>query len=682
MGVALGPPPLWFCEHLQDPLGFSERRARTEEGAVQGAILNGEDLSKIVSTLILIVVAVGASAALWIGANLLFNQVRTSWTRFNALAGYAIGFLLLLLLQGNRLLKPHGPGSDSITQLGELLWTPVLGALIFSALAVILANNDDRTQRLWIASGSGLVLGGFIGIRLAEHARPELEILPLLLSTIIIGGISAGIALARGKNPATAALIGGALGWLIGGFGMPELGDGSALESAIAAAVPGLAIGARIGLSSNAGVVGRARIDAKSRGAIFLVPALFFVTVALIAPTLITMWLSLKDRDSVDFVWFENYGSVFTDINSFDVSSWANIFTSSLFALGVLIGLVGLVIGLVLRKRTGDGFSAGGPAFGPLMIALVMIVFGVLSVLRGTILNNLWWVFTVTVFSTGLGLAIAVLADRVKLESVAKSIIFMPMAISLVGASIIWRLVYVARDTSKSQTGLMNAVWVELGRWSTGSGIPTMLGTVLVWVLVALGVASIGRSLTSRAYDKIPLRALVAVVLLWIAYRFTFDGIGGFRTNTAGDTVSDTIFFVQDQPFNNVWLMVILIWIQTGFAMVIMSAAIKAVPTELIEAAKVDGATESQVFWRVTLPQIRTTIGVVVTTLIVLVMKVYDIVKVVTNGNFGSQVLANDMFEEAFLFSNTGVGAALAVILFVSVLPVMVLNIRRMQREA
>ena len=118
-------------------------------------------------------VAVGASAALWIGANLLFNQVRTSWTRFNALAGYAIGFLLLLLLQGNRLLKPHGPGSDSITGLGEVLWTPVLGALIFSALAVILANNDDRTQRLWIASGSGLVLGGFIGIRLAEHARPR-----------------------------------------------------------------------------------------------------------------------------------------------------------------------------------------------------------------------------------------------------------------------------------------------------------------------------------------------------------------------------------------------------------------------------------------------------------------------------------------------------------------------------
>jgi alpha-glucoside transport system permease protein len=94
--------------------------------------------------------------------------------------------------------------------------------------------------------------------------------------------------------------------------------------------------------------------------------------------------------------------------------------------------------------------------------------------------------------------------------------------------------------------------------------------------------------------------------------------------------------------------MVILIWIQTGFAMVILSAAIKAVPEEFIEAARVDGATQSQIFWRIVLPQIGTTIGVVVTTLIVVVMKVYDIVKVVTNGQFGTQVLANDMFNQAF----------------------------------
>jgi alpha-glucoside transport system permease protein len=127
--------------------------------------------------------------------------------------------------------------------------------------------------------------------------------------------------------------------------------------------------------------------------------------------------------------------------------------------------------------------------------------------------------------------------------------------------------------------------------------------------------------------------------------------------------------------------MVILIWIQTGFAMVILSAAIKAVPTEYIEAARVDGATPSQIFWRVTLPQISTTIGVVVTTLVVLVMKVFDIVKVVTNGNFGTQVLANDMYANAFQFQNYGRGAALAVLILLSVLPVMILNIRRMQED-
>ncbi|NQY55652.1 MAG: sugar ABC transporter permease, partial [Ilumatobacteraceae bacterium] len=101
----------------------------------------------------------------------------------------------------------------------------------------------------------------------------------------------------------------------------------------------------------------------------------------------------------------------------------------------------------------------------------------------------------------------------------------------------------------------------------------------------------------------------------------------------------------------------------------------------LIEAARIDGATESQVFWRVTLPQISTTIGVVVTTLIVLVMKVYDIVKVVTNGQFDTQVLANDMFQQSFQFGNTGVGSALAILIFVSVVPVMLYNIRRMQRD-
>jgi alpha-glucoside transport system permease protein len=141
------------------------------------------------------------------------------------------------------------------------------------------------------------------------------------------------------------------------------------------------------------------------------------------------------------------------------------------------------------------------------------------------------------------------------------------------------------------------------------------------------------------------------------------------------------VLFVQEAPFNNMWLMVVLIWVQTGFAMVILSAAIKAVPTELIEAAKIDGATESQVFWQITLPQIAPTVGVVITALFVTVMKVFDIVYAMTNGSFGTQVIANEMFERAFGFSDLGLGSALAVVLFVSVIPVMWINIRRMQKE-
>ncbi len=140
------------------------------------------------------------------------------------------------------------------------------------------------------------------------------------------------------------------------------------------------------------------------------------------------------------------------------------------------------------------------------------------------------------------------------------------------------------------------------------------------------------------------------------------------------------MLFVQEVPFNNMWLMVVLIWVQTGFAMVILSAAIKAVPTELTEAAKVDGATESQVFWRITLPQIAPTIGVVTTALFVTVMKVFDIVYAMTNGNFGTQVIANEMWIRAFGQTNLGLGSALAVVLFVSVIPVMWINVRRTQR--
>jgi alpha-glucoside transport system permease protein len=218
-----------------------------------------------------------------------------------------------------------------------------------------------------------------------------------------------------------------------------------------------------------------------------------------------------------------------------------------------------------------------------------------------------------------------------------------------------------------------------------------MSGTIQKWVIGLVAVAillamltAIARALTRRNWGGAALPAVLAGLVSWFILRYFAiwgGGVGGQEINTVGNVKSSPINFVQESPFNSMFLMVVLIWIQTGFAMVILSAAIKAVPTELIEAAKVDGATTSQVFWRVTLPQIAPTIGVVVTTIIVLVMKVFDIVNVMTNGNFGTQVLANDMFFQAFQSQNQGQGAALAILIFVSVLPVMIFNIRKMQRE-
>jgi alpha-glucoside transport system permease protein len=179
------------------------------------------------------------------------------------------------------------------------------------------------------------------------------------------------------------------------------------------------------------------------------------------------------------------------------------------------------------------------------------------------------------------------------------------MAISFVGASVIWRFVY-AFVPGDDQIGLFNAVWVGFG------------GEPQTWI--------------------------------------------------------------QERPWNTLMLIAIMIWIQTGFAMVVLSSAIKSVPTEMLEAARIDGASEAQSFWWVTVPQIRSTITVVVVTLVITVLKVYDIVKVMTNGEFGTNVIANEMFDEVFRNNAAGRGSALAVLLFVAVVPLMAANVRRLRR--
>lgn len=342
---------------------------------------------------------------------------------------------------------------------------------------------------------------------------------------------------------------------------------------------------------------------------IFVGPALIFIFATLVVPTARTIYLSFFDNSGENFVDGENYGWIFTTDDIFSLDGATDILGSRLFLIGGICFAVSTFLAIRAGRRIGTGadFSQTTPMV-IIAAATTFSLFALFANMEGVIWNNLWWVFAVTAFATVLGLAVAVLADGVKGESVAKSLIFLPMAISFVGASIIWRFIYAFEPAGTEQIGVINAIWTGFG-------------------------AS-------------PLAVL------------------------------------QQGPWNTFFLIVVLIWAQTGFAMVVLSASIKAVPDEFIEAARVDGATSSQIFWRIVLPQITSTIVVVITTLIILVMKVFDIVKVMTNGEFGTNVIANEMFDQAFRFQAQGRGAALAVILFVSVLPIMFINVRRVRKEA
>ncbi|MFF5055782.1 carbohydrate ABC transporter permease [Micromonospora sp. NPDC000663] len=224
------------------------------------------------------------------------------------------------------------------------------------------------------------------------------------------------------------------------------------------------------------------------------------------------------------------------------------------------------------------------------------------------LINTLVWVLLVPLVATGFGLLYAVLVDKARFESVAKSLIFLPMAISFVGASIIWKFVYAYRGEG-DQIGLLNQIVVSLG------------GEPKQWLL--------------------------------------------------------------ESPLNTLLLIVIMVWIQAGFAMVVLSAAIKAIPGDIVEAARLDGVSPWQMFWQITMPSIRPALIVVVVTLTIATLKVFDIVRTSTNGNYDTSVIASEMYNQAFRYGQNGQGSALAVFLFLLVIPVVIYQIRnlRQQRE-
>ena len=720
------------------------RRAGTLVLSLGGSVLLWwmyVDREGVRAAILSVVVAIVASTALFVGANRWLDQVLVAWWRFTTVTGFALGALGSLILVGNRSIG-FFTGVVGVRTDRSILLVPVIALL--SAAYGFLLGRTSGSLRLAASIGGGAVLGLVVGTFLRVAALPSLELGPLVVAPLVLAVVGAALGRVRGRDVRRGALTGAAFGWLLGAFGFPELGVGTTNEGIIGATVLGALVGARLGIGPIPDASARLRLEARVRGAIFLAPALTFVGAALIIPTVRTMYLALLDRRSNEFVGIDNFIFIFGQPSFFNVDQWRGIFSATEFVIfsvallgasllafrqrrnidgvspprliatsgvsavllvgslldraellpdGIVggwrvlailaIGAVGVVLFDYLRRNPGNsGFSgAGGGLLGAAVLFLSLAVF---VHLRGTLFNNLWWVVMVTATATGLGLAIAALADRSRGESIAKSLIFMPMALSFVGAGIIWRFMYLARPDNRPQTGVLNALWVGIGNASVseraGLWAAVLLAIAVLLVLfgiVALRVGALGSGWVS---------VLLATWFGWIGTRFlSGGGVAGVSLVDGQAGVTPLLFISGTQQvgaYNNLFIMIPFIWIYTGFAMVIFSAAIKGVPADLLEAGRVDGATESQSFWRIVLPQISPTIGVVITTIIVVVMKVFDIVKVMTNGNFGTQVLANEMWNRAFLDGNFGVGSAVAVILFLSVLPVMFLNIRRMQKEA
>ncbi|HET6563674.1 MAG TPA: sugar ABC transporter permease [Marmoricola sp.] len=286
-----------------------------------------------------------------------------------------------------------------------------------------------------------------------------------------------------------------------------------------------------------------------SRGAMpyaYVLPAFGFIGLMLIYPTIQTINYSFANADSDAYVGFQNYKDIF-----------------------------------------------GDEAF------------------RSSIFNNILWLLVVPAITVAFGTVVAVLGDKLgaQAEKISKSTIFLPMAISFVGASAIWGLVYAYDNPGANQTGLLNAIWTAFG------------GEPQTWLQIS------------------------------------------------------------DFRLNSFLLMVILIWLQVGFAMILLSSAIKGVPEDTIEAARIDGASEWQIFWRVVIPQVKGTMITVFITVTILVLKVFDIVYVTTNGRFNSNVIANLFFNELFAARQAGRASAIVVILLLAVTPILIYQVRHFRNE-
>jgi len=337
--------------------------------------------------------------------------------------------------------------------------------------------------------------------------------------------------------------------------------------------------------------------------------------ILVLAATFILLWqgfIFLRDSDApkiviaaVAVVWGGGGIALLYLVTNWLVEQFPPVWTRRLqpfVFVGPSIAMVTYFLALpTVRTFIASLFDRDGSAF--IGLQNYMDVFTQPAMLV-TFRNNIMWIVFGASLTIIFGLLIAVLADRSSFEVLAKSIIFMPMAISLVAAGIIWKFVYAVKAINDPQIGLLNAVIVALG------------GQPQAWV-------------------------------------------------------------AQLQPWNNLFLIVIVIWLQTGYAMVLFSAAIKGVPHDILEAARIDGANEIQVFFQIIIPSILATIIAVSTTVIIFTLKIFDIVIVMTGGQYGTDVIATQFYNQYFVFRNFGLGSALAIILLIAVIPIMIYNLRQ-----
>ena len=373
----------------------------------------------IAETSLKVALAVALTVAVWVGANLLFDQTYDHWTRFNTIVGAVLGFVGSFVAESNGSLKTLV--DHPVRPFGSGLFDDDHRMEHAAARRQLAAVGTDRRRRPRVGDvpaqrpaaagshGSRWPWSGFTGFGLLTAFALDDSVWPALdWGTLLIcaggGAVVFGlIGLWRyGRAAAPLSVITGiSVGWLIGAWGGADIGGGSFGEVVVATVVPAAIFGARFGLAAPPDARKRRRIDQRSRSWIFVTPALVFIGFGLLGPLIRTIYLSFHNRNGTKSVGWDNYTPIFTSKNSVNFDNWQNIFTSRLFYIALALMALGILVGVFAGRRTSQPFERGPSSVGPILAGLFVLSCAILSSIRGTIFNNVWWVIVVTSLGDG-----------------------------------------------------------------------------------------------------------------------------------------------------------------------------------------------------------------------------------------------------------------------------------------